>query len=405
MQASPDAILLGLELLRSRVVSGREVAGFVRAAAQSKAADQSVAMGEQILARRPDLTELVLQCQAAPPYIPLHCNGCGGRFRVGPEQAVPTSTCPLCGEALATRAEVLFLSDWAMSPARAAEASPGYALVAQPRFAHFDLVKLIGRGGAGRVYEARNRRVGRVVALKLLHFRPLESAAETFGRLRRESRAAVSIKHQSIVRVLDLGVAEGVPFVEMELVRGVSLDRRVKADGPIAPLEACTICAQTLSGLECVHRARIVHGDVKPGNIMVDELGRARLTDFGIATFLEETTSLTAGGRAIGSPHFMAPEQWRGEPLSPRTDVYAMGLVLYFMLTGSRPYEGQTGPALMYKHLEGAAAELKWGMPERLRQIIRHATRTEPEERFAGAEEFRDALDAFIKATEARELA
>jgi serine/threonine-protein kinase len=262
---------------------------------------------------------------------------------------------------------------------RAAEAAGATAtLPAVQQFAHFDLGPMLGRGGAGKVYQARNRRSGLTVALKLLDFQPLEPASDALKRLKREARVAASIVHPNIVRIFDLGVAEGVPFVEMELVSGVSLKERVRSEGPLEPAEAARLCTEALAGLARVHRERIVHGDVKPGNILIDDGGRARLTDFGLSTFLEETTSVSSG-RLIGSPHFMAPEQWRGEAVDARTDLYAVGLVLYFALTGRLPYDVQNPGALMYKHLNEPLLEPGRScphLPEPLAAVIRRASRS-----------------------------
>jgi serine/threonine-protein kinase len=233
------------------------------------------------------------------------------------------------------------------------------------------------------------------VALKLLDFQPLEPATRSFKRLQREARVAAATRHPNIVPVLDLGVSEGTPFIEMELVKGASLRERVRRGAPPPPEEACRLCLDALAGLQALHERRIVHGDIKPGNILLDTDGRARLTDFGIASFLEETTSLTGAGRVVGSPHFMAPEQWRGEHLSPPTDLYSTGLVLYYLLTGRLPYEGETHFTLMYKHLHEpvlAAGEVAPLVPDSLAQVIRRATDKLPGERFGSAEEFAEAL-------------
>jgi len=256
-------------------------------------------------------------------------------------------------------------------------------------------VGLLGSGGAGKVYEAENLRSGQTVAVKLLDFQPLEPASEAFRHLRREARAATMVADDHVVQVFDLGVAEGVPFIEMELVRGDSLRELVRREGLLAPGEACRLCLQALGGLGAVHRARIVHSDVKPQNILIDGEGRARLTDFGLARFLEETTTLSTQEHLVGSPHFMAPEQWRGQKLTEATDLYAMGLVLYFSLTGRLPYEGATRVALMYKHLHepviGAGRPL-YQVPDPLAQVIRRATEKDPGERFGSAEEFAQAI-------------
>ncbi len=318
-----------------------------------------MALEDLLLAREPSLEERVTRLSGQPFYVPVDCRGCRARLRVPPEEVGPSAVCPLCGEPIMTAGSLRFAApaaDAAPPPTyalpRAAETEVAYELQAPGRrFAHFRLLGLLGSGGAGKVYEARNLKSGRTVAVKLLDFQPLEPACEAFRQLRREARAATMVADEHVVQVFDLGVAEGVPFMEMELVRGDSLRELVRREGLLAPAEACRLCLQALGGLAAVHRARIVHSDIKPQNILIDAEGRARLTDFGLARFLEETTTISAQERVVGSPHFMAPEQWRGRKLTEATDLYAMGLVLYFALTGRLPYEGHVRVALMYKHL------------------------------------------------------
>jgi len=187
---------------------------------------------------------------------------------------------------------------------------------------------------------------------------------------------------------------EGLSFIEMELVRGTSLAEQVRAEGPLPPLQAVRLCAETLAALARVHQGGIVHRDIKPGNILVDQEGRARLTDFGLSRLLEETTTLAGTDRVVGSPHFMAPEQWRGEAVSARTDLYATGLVLYFALTARLPYEGESLVSLMYRHLHDPLlrAGEPYPLPDYLCQVIRRATEKHPAARFESAEEFRCAL-------------
>jgi serine/threonine protein kinase len=332
--------------------------------------------------------------------VPVDCRGCRARFRVLTEELDPSSFCPLCGEPIMTSGSLRFAGPAAYGALRAAEAEGRYGATQDAgRFAHFALVNLLGSGGAGKVYEARNLRTGRHVAVKLLDFQPLEPAADTFRRLRREARAATAVADPHVVRIFDMGIAEGVAFMEMELVPGGCLHKLVDREGPLPAEQACLLCLQALQGLAAVHRARMIHGDIKPRNILIDEKGRARLTDFGLARFAEETTSISAHERVVGSPHFMAPEQWRGEELAPATDLYAMGLVLYFALTGRLPYDGEVPVALMYKHLHEPLIEpgaVLYQVPDYLAQVIRRATEKDPAERFQSAEEFAQALRWYL---------
>ncbi len=401
MNLSADAILLGLDLMKEGAVPPARLADLLRAVSAGGVPDQIVALEERVLAAAPDLAAVVTRLGAQPRYVPIDCPSCRARLRAPGNEVGPSSYCPMCGEAIVTARRFLFLEDYADAHLRAAEEeAPPYGLPVLRRFAHFELLRLLGRGGAGRVYEARNVKSDRTVALKVLAFHPLESAADAFKRLRREARVAASVAHDNIVAVYDLGVAEGLPFIEMELVRGVSLREHLRREGSLPPRQACRLCLQALAGLAAVHEHKIVHGDIKPGNILLDEEGRARLTDFGLSRFLEETTSMAATRKAVGSPHFMAPEQWRGESLTVRTDLYAVGLVFYNMLTGMLPFEGLSLVAMMYRHLNEPVLEaqpLPVAMPDHLAQIIRRSTEKAPERRFQSCEAFANELRGFLE--------
>ncbi|MFW6189191.1 MAG: serine/threonine-protein kinase [Planctomycetota bacterium] len=400
MSVSADAALFALSLLEEGHFGAEELSKLLHRAAGAEGRDQLVALQDRAMERRPALSGAIARLAGESSFVPVDCPGCRASFRVPPQDLDPGWRCPLCDEPLMTAGSVLLLAPRSGPHGRAAEGREGYfAGPPRERYAHFDLVELIGRGGAGKVYRARNRRSDETVALKLLDFQPLEPAREALRKLRREARAASSVAHPNVVPVLDLGVAEGVPYIEMELVEGEPLNRRVRREGMLEPRDGVRICLQAARGLAAVHEARIVHGDVKPDNILIDTEGRARLTDFGLATFLEETTTISSGGKVVGSPHFMAPEQWRGEPLEPPADLYALGLVLYFALTGELPYEGDQRYALMYKHLHEPLLRpdaTRYPIPELLAQVIRRAGRKSPDERFQTAEQFAEPLELFL---------
>lgn len=405
MGLSPDAALFALRLVEQRCIPpalAAELLGEVAAGRGpgGELPDQLIALQERLLAREPSLAERVMRLGGEASYVPVDCRGCRARFRVLPEEVGPSALCPLCGEPIMAAGSLRFALPYTYDGLVAAEEGPVYKLKGEGRrFAHFRLLELLGSGGAGKVYEAQNLKTNRGVAVKLLDFQPLEPASEAFKQLRREVRAATMVADEHVVQVFDLGIAEGVPFMEMELVRGDSLRELVRREGPLPAAQACSLCVQALCGLDAVHRARIVHRDIKPQNILIDQEGRARLTDFGLARFLEETTSISTRGRVVGSPHFMAPEQWRGEKLTAATDLYAMGLVLYFALTGKLPYEGEPQVALMYKHLHQPVIEpgqVLYQVPDYLAQVIRRATEKTPSARFADAPEFIAALQWFL---------
>ncbi|MHC5035559.1 MAG: serine/threonine-protein kinase, partial [Planctomycetota bacterium] len=401
-------ISLGLRLLAAGYVRPTELAEHFRAVAAGSAPDHLVAFQERILARHAGMEDVLAQLEPDPRCVVLDCQSCRARFRAPRPGLGQASYCPMCAEAVTTARRLLVLEGFSSSaddrPARAAgvpglfaaEGGARYAVApAVQRFAHFELIRLAGRGEAGRVYEARNVRSGRKVALKVLDLEPPAADGGMLRRLRREARVASGVVHEHVVRVLDLGVAEGIFFVEMQFVGGVALSDHVRRLGPLPASEACRLCQEMLSGLSRVHREGVVHGDVGPGNILMDERKRARLTDFCLSRLVAGATSPAGGGPQVGSPQFMAPEQWRGEALSARTDIYSAGLVLYFLLTGTMPYEGASRPELMHKHLHEPLLHPEAGhpmVPERLARVIRQATSKAPADRFESAEALSAAL-------------
>ncbi|MHC4591771.1 MAG: serine/threonine-protein kinase [Planctomycetota bacterium] len=408
MNLSADAISLGLRLMAAGHVPPTQLAEHLRAVAAGSAPDHLVALQERILAGNPGMADVLARLEPEPRCVLLDCQGCRARFRAPRHGVGQASYCPMCGEAVATARRLLVLEGYGAfvgdRPAHGAEA-PGllaaegearYAAVpAARRFAHFELVSLAGRGEAGRVYEARNVHSGRKVALKVLDRQPPAADGGMLRRLRRQARVASGVVHEHVVRVFDLGVAEGILFIEMEFVGGAALSHYVQRLGPLPAGEACRLCREMLSGLSRVHREGVVHRDVRPGNILMDEGKRAHLTDFCLSRLLAVGACPAGGGPQVGSPHFMAPEQWRGEALSARTDVYAAALVLYFALTGRLPYEGESRPALMHKHLHEPLLAPDRGhsmVPGHLAQVIRRATAKAPADRFESAEALAAAL-------------
>ncbi|MEF8788338.1 MAG: serine/threonine-protein kinase [Planctomycetota bacterium] len=297
--------------------------------------------------------------------------------------------CPLCGAAVACP-----LSPTAGSSVRgarrAAEDEAAYrAETDAERFAHFDLLSSVGKGGAGWVYRARNRRTDRMVAVKVCQFSPVESQVESWKRALREVEAA-ALDHPHIVTVYDAGLARGRPYVEMEYVPGGSVREETgySVDG------ARRICREVLSALASAHEAGVVHRDLKPSNVLLDAEGRAKVGDFGLCKLLDRTGSTTTG-KILGSPHFMAPEQWTGGQIGPYTDVYAAGLLFYFLLTGLLPFDAEDPLSVMYKHLHFELPDPReegHNVSGDLVCFLRRATARKPADRFEDAEECLQAL-------------
>ncbi len=214
----------------------------------------------------------------------------------------------------------------------------------------FRIVSLVGRGGMGEVYRADDLELGQAVALKFLAKGAVRDAA-ALDRFRGEVRNARQITHPNVCRVYDIGENEGRNFLSMEYVDGEDLSSLLRRIGRLPVAKATELAQQICAGLSAAHARQILHRDLKPSNVLVDGRGHAHITDFGLATRADEDT-----GEVAGTPAYMAPEQFRGDAASTRTDVYALGLVLYELYTGKRPFEGGSFAECKQQHLQSIPA-------------------------------------------------
>ena len=212
----------------------------------------------------------------------------------------------------------------------------------------YEIIEELGAGGMGRVYRAFDKKIEEEVALKLI--RP-EIAAEkrTVERFRNEIKTARKITHKNVCRTHDLGEEGKAFFITMEYVRGEDLKSVIRRMGTLTAGKAVTIARQVAEGLGEAHRLGVVHRDLKPGNIMIDKDGNAKIMDFGIARSLARAGT-TAEGAIIGTPEYMSPEQVDGKPADQRADIYALGVILFEMVTGRPPFEGETAFSIANKH-------------------------------------------------------
>jgi serine/threonine-protein kinase len=214
--------------------------------------------------------------------------------------------------------------------------------------AGYRIEELLGEGGMGRVYRATDGE-GRPVALKVI--RPEHGSDPTFRRrFARETKAALAVRHPNVVQLLSAGEHEGAPYLATAFLAGGSLDARLREGGALDLEHTVKLLLQVAGGLDALHAAGLVHRDVKPGNILLDETGRAFITDFGLAKS-RDASALTRTGFAVGSPPYMAPEQARAEEVTAAADVYALGCVVFECLAGQPPFAGRRGVQMLSAHL------------------------------------------------------
>ncbi len=261
----------------------------------------------------------------------------------------------------------------------------------------YQLQDPIGRGGMATIYRGRDMRMERTVAIKVL--REVYSTDPKFvTRFQREAKAASSLQHPNIVQVYDYGQSEGNYFIVMELIEGTDLRRYLRSRGVLAIDRAIIIAHDVALGLGAAHRRAIVHRDVKPQNILVGRDGSIKLTDFGIASVYKDINAerLTTTGMTLGTVQYYAPEQAQGEIVSPAADVYALGIVMYEMLTGRTPFDGDTPVAVAMQHIQDTPApptQLNPNIPPALEEIILRCLEKVPEMRFRDGSVLARALE------------
>ena len=275
------------------------------------------------------------------------------------------------------------------------------ALAPQTRVGPFEVEALLGAGGMGEVYRARDTRLDRQVALKVLPAATLADATAR-ARLLREARLASQLNHPHICTIHEVGEADGHVYVAMELVEGEPLSERL-ARGALPPEELLRLGGQIADALAHAHAHGVVHRDLKSANVVVTPEGRAKVLDFGLAKRLAEheldeatrsVVSLTAPGMVVGTLAYMAPEQLRGGAADARSDIWALGVVLYEMASGARPFQGETGFALTSAILKEAPPALPSSVPAEVGATITRCLEKEPGRRFQQAGEVSAALDA-----------
>jgi serine/threonine protein kinase len=273
---------------------------------------------------------------------------------------------------------------------------------------HYEVSSLLGRGGMGEVYRARDKRLERYVALKVLPV-VYSTDPERLRRFEQEARTAGKLNHPNILTVHDIGVNDGAPYIVTELLEGEELREQLKK-GPVAQRRVLAYGRQIADGLAAAHTKGIVHRDLKPENIFVTSDGRVKILDFGLAKLKEpyagrtiETVQSpnTTPGVVMGTANYMAPEQVRGQEAEERSDIFALGVILYEMLRGERPFSGESAVGVMNSiltHDPPDLVEVNPKIPSQLARIVRRCLEKKPEQRFQSASDLSFALEALTSA-------
>jgi len=260
--------------------------------------------------------------------------------------------------------------------------TPNYTLSGRYR-----IVRSLGEGGMANVYLAHDLILDRDVAVKLLRL-DLRDDPKTIKRFQREALATTELVHPHIVSLYDVGEENGMQYLVMEYVKGMDLKNYIKERFPLPLQQVIDIMEQILSAVATAHAHNIIHRDLKPQNILIDENGNAKITDFGIAVALSEHT-MTQTNTILGSVHYLSPEQARGSMATKQSDIYSLGIILYEMLTGSVPFQGETAVSIALKHFQSeipSVRDFDDQIPQALENVVLQATAKDPRDRYATVE-------------------
>jgi eukaryotic-like serine/threonine-protein kinase len=256
----------------------------------------------------------------------------------------------------------------------------------------YEILEMVGRGGMGVLYRARDPILERDVAVKMMHvdFSTDDTARERFQR---EARAVARLQHRNVVTIHELGEIDGMPYIVMEFLSGKDLDALLKEGRPMSLVQKLDIAIQLCDGLAYAHGQGIVHRDIKPGNVRVLEDATVKILDFGIAKFA--MSSVTQSGTVMGTPSYMPPEQVMGQPVDGRADLFSAGVLLYELLSGTKPFTGESPTAVVYQIMHTEAkpiAEAVPDLPEALSEIVGRALQKNPNDRYGNATEMASDL-------------
>jgi eukaryotic-like serine/threonine-protein kinase len=280
---------------------------------------------------------------------------------------------------------------------------PSSSMIGTVLSGRYRLEAKLGSGGMSTVYLARDETLDRPVAVKVMH-REMSEQEDQLQRFRQEARAVAKLTHPNVVSVIDAGEDGGYPYIVFEYVKGETLKQRIARVGALDPREAIAYAIEVARGLSVAHARNMVHRDIKPQNVRIDEEGRAKLTDFGISRQLEQA-GVTATGRVLGTTDYVAPEQAMGKGVDPRSDVYSLGVVLYEMLVGQVPFHADSQVGVAMKHVNEELPDVQRRRPEAsaaVALVVERATAKNPAERYQSIAEMIDDLETALEVEAAR---
>ncbi|UCF69409.1 MAG: serine/threonine protein kinase, partial [Acidobacteriota bacterium] len=272
--------------------------------------------------------------------------------------------------------------------------------IEQKTFGRYEVIRPLGRGAMGEVYLARDPELRRLVAIKSLasiEALPPAEQEELRARFRGEARAAAALSHPHLMTIHDVGEHEGVPFMAMEYLEGITLDRHTQNGHLLPPAKVLEIGIQAAAALDVAHRAGIVHRDIKPANLVLLSNGAVKVTDFGLAKAPQ--TGLRSNDQTVGTPNYMSPEQIAGRPLDGRADLFSLGVSLFELLAGARPFPGDTISSVMYRIVNEppqSLTALRPGLPTALERLLETMLAKEPNQRLPSGTHVAAAIEPIL---------
>ncbi len=251
----------------------------------------------------------------------------------------------------------------------------------------YRIIDTLGEGGMANVYLAEDIILQRKVAVKILRL-DLQNESQTQARFQREALATSELSHPNIVSVLDVGTDHGLPYMVMEYVDGPDLKDYIRENSPLDLREVIQIMDQILSAVALAHKHNVIHRDLKPQNILMDKRGNIKIADFGIAVALNQS-SITQTNSVMGSVHYMSPEQTRGGLVTRQSDIYSLGIILYELITGTVPFNGDTPVSIALKHAQEPIPSIRKkdrSVPQALENVVLKATAKDPRDRYPSAQ-------------------